>query len=256
MSLPYKTIWITGAGSGIGREAALQLADQGATVIASARSADNLETLVKDAKPLAGRVVAKPFDVTQLDVVRETVRAVADDLGLPDLAILNAGTYRPEKTHSLSADTVGAQVATNLMGGVNMIDALLPRFLARGRGHIAVVSSVAGYRGLPSAAGYGATKAALINLCEALRADLVGTGIKVQLVNPGFVKTPLTDKNTFKMPFLMPVETAVRRMIAGLATDRFEITFPKRFTWQMKLMRVLPYALYFPLVRAITRRGR
>jgi short-subunit dehydrogenase len=255
MPLPHKTIWVTGASSGIGREAALQLAGQGATVVATSRSADMLETLAKDAKPLAGRVIAMPFDVAQLDVVRAAAKAVEGDLGVPDLAILSAGTYRPEEPHSLSADTVGAQVAVNLMGAVNMIDALLPRFLARGHGHFAVVSSVAGYRGLPSAAGYGATKAALINLCEALRADLAGTGVKVQLVNPGFVKTAHAGKTERNVPFLMPVDAAAARLIAGLASERFEITFPKRFTWQMKLMRFLPYALYFPLIRAITRRG-
>lgn len=255
MPLPHKTIWITGASSGIGREAALRLAREGATVVATSRSAEMLEALVADARGLAGRVIAMPFDVSQLKTVRDAAAAVEGDLGVPDLAILSAGTYRAEAPRGLSADTVAAQVAVNLMGAVNMIDALLPRMLARGRGHLAVVASVAGYRGLPSAAGYGATKAALINLCEALRADLAGTGVKIQLVNPGFVRAQRGEANELATPFLMPVEEAARRLIAGLESERFEITFPKRLTWQMKLMRLLPYALYFPLIRAITRRG-
>jgi short-subunit dehydrogenase len=124
--------------------------------------------------------------------------------------------------------------------------------LARGAGRIAVVSSVAGYRGLPTAAYYGASKAALINMTEALRFDLRRRGVTIQLVDPGFVATPLTDKNTFRMPFRIPPEQAAERIVKGLASDRFEITFPKRFTWMMKLLRILPYRLYFPLVARMT----
>jgi short-subunit dehydrogenase len=133
-----------------------------------------------------------------------------------------------------------------------MLEALLPAYLAARRGHIAVVASVAGYRGLPTGAAYGATKAALVNLCEALKFDLDRAGVKLQLVNPGFVKTPLTDQNEFRMPALMPVEKAVARMIAGLESERFEITFPRRFTWQMKLLRLLPYPFYFAVTRRRT----
>jgi short-subunit dehydrogenase len=145
-----------------------------------------------------------------------------------------------------------AQVEVNLMGTVHMLEALLPAYLAARKGHVVVVSSVAGYRGLPTSAAYGATKAALNNLAESLKYDLDRAGVKLQLVNPGFVKTPLTDRNDFKMPFLMPVEKAVARMIAGLQTNRFEITFPRRFTWQLKLLRVLPYRLYFAITRRRT----
>ena len=127
-------------------------------------------------------------------------------------------------------------------------------FVHQRRGHIAIVSSVAGYRGLPTSAAYGATKAALINLAESLKNELDRAGVKLQLVNPGFIKTPLTDKNEFKMPFLMPVEKAVARMIAGLQTNRFEITFPRRFTWQLKLLRLLPYRLYFAFTQRRTGR--
>jgi len=119
-------------------------------------------------------------------------------------------------------------------------------------GDAAHLEVVAGYRGLPSSAAYGASKAALINMCEALKFDLDRTGVRIQLIDPGFVRTPLTDRNPFPMPFLMEPEEAAERMVRGLASPRFEITFPKRFTWQLKLLRILPYALYFPLVRRIT----
>ena len=125
---------------------------------------------------------------------------------------------------------------------------MLPRWRARRRGHLAVVSSVAGYRGLPASLSYGATKAALINLCEGLWFDFRRLGLKVQVVNPGFVRTPLTDKNTFPMPFLIDADDAARRIAAGLKSTRFEIAFPRRFVCLLKVLRVLPYGVYFPLV--------
>ena len=130
---------------------------------------------------------------------------------------------------------------------------LLPRLIARRAGHVAVVASVAGYRGLPSAAGYGASKAALINLCEALKPELDGCGVRLSLINPGFVRTPLTDRNPFPMPFLMDADDAAERLVRGLESGRFETTFPRRFTWGLKLLRCLPYALYFPLTRRLVR---
>jgi short-subunit dehydrogenase len=129
------------------------------------------------------------------------------------------------------------------------VAAVLPRFMERRRGHLAVVASVAGYRGLPTSAAYGASKAALINMCEALKPELDRAGVTISVVNPGFVKTPLTDKNDFPMPFLMDADAAAEQMVRGLETGRFEITFPKRFTWGMNLLRCLPYSLYFAVSR-------
>jgi short-subunit dehydrogenase len=130
----------------------------------------------------------------------------------------------------------------------------MPAMMARNAGQIAVVSSVAGYRGLPAASAYGATKAALINMCESLKFDLDAAGVKLQLVDPGFVETPLTAQNDFNMPFLMKSDAAAQAFYRGLLSDRFEIVFPKRFAWQLKLLRCLPYAAYFPLIRRSTRR--
>lgn len=244
-----RTIWITGASSGIGRELALQLAARGDTVIATARSSAALDALARDAAIRSERILACPLDVTQAAAIAAAVEAQ----GTPDVVVLNAGTYIPMSAERFSADQFRAQIEVNLMGAVNMLEALVPRFVARRRGHVVIVASVAGYRGLPTSEAYGATKAALINLAESLKLDLARYGIKVQLVNPGFVATPLTDKNRFKMPFLMPVDKAVSRMIAGMASARFEITFPKRFTWSVKLMRLLPYRVYFCIARRITK---
>jgi NAD(P)-dependent dehydrogenase (short-subunit alcohol dehydrogenase family) len=255
MSLPWKTAWITGASTGIGRELALALARRGVTVAASARSREGLESLAAEAGAAANgtRILATPLDVADRAAVKTAAEAAIRVFrGAPDLAVLNAGTYLPMSAADFDAERFRAHVEVNLMGTVHMLEALLPAYLDARRGHIAIVSSIAGYRGLPTAAAYGATKAALINLAESLKYDLDRAGVKLQLVDPGFVKTPLTDKNDFKMPFLMAVDAAVERMIAGFQSNRFEITFPRRFTWQLKLLRLLPYRLYFAITRRRT----
>lgn len=241
-------IWITGASSGLGAAVARRLAAGGDRIVASARSGDKLDAIAAE----HGNIEPLPLDVTDRDAVARAVAELADGDGLPDVAILNAGTYVPMGAGNLDAGGFREQVEVNLFGVVHMLEALLPRYLDLGRGHIVLVASVAGYRGLPAAAAYGATKAALINLAEALRLECGPRGVKVQLVNPGFVKTPLTDRNQFRMPFLMPVEKAAERLARGLRSNRFEITFPKRFTWQMKLLRLLPYRLYFAIVGRVT----
>lgn len=253
MSVPWKTAWITGASSGIGRALALALARRGVAVAASARSREGLESLATEAANGAARILPTPLDVTDRAAVKAAAEAAIRVFrGPPDLAVLNAGTFEPMSAGDFDAARFRKQVEINLMGTVHMLEALLPAYLAARRGHIAIVSSVAGYRGLPTSTAYGATKAALIHLAEALKYDCDRAGVKLQLVNPGFVKTPLSDKNKFKMPFLMPVDRAVERMIAGLTSDRFEITFPRRFTWQLKLLRSLPYRFYFAILRRRT----
>jgi hypothetical protein len=254
MPLPWKTAWITGASSGIGRALALALARRGVMVAASARSRKNLESLAAEAGAGAARVLPTPLDVTDRAAVKAAAEAVLRVFGgPPDLAVLGAGVYLPMRAADFDAARFREHVEVNVMGTVNMLEALLPACLAARRGHIVIVASVAGYRGLPRSGAYGATKAALIHLAEALKFDLDRADVKLQLVNPGFVKTPLTDKNRFRMPGLMPVEKAVARMIAGFQSNRFEIAFPRRLTWVLKLMRVVPYRLYFPLIRRRTR---
>lgn len=243
-------IWIVGASSGIGQELAHQYADLGKQVIISARSVEALEK-VKDARP--GNISALPLDVTRPEDVSNAVTSLFGEVKTrPDLVILNAGTYRPMSYKKFSARSAEETMAVNYMGVVRCIEGILPFYLEQARGHIVVVSSVAGYQGLPKSLSYGPTKAALINLCEGLNIELGGTGVRIQVVNPGFVKTPLTEGNTFPMPFLMEVEDAARRIIAGIEKDRFEIAFPTRFALILKFIGLLPYSISLPLIRKMT----
>lgn len=245
-----QVIWITGAGKGIGRALALLLAGQGATVAASARSADDLASLVASG---AGRIAAFPLDVTDAEASAATVARIEAELGPIDQAVLNAGTHVPDKAATFAEGPARKVIETNLLGAVNGLAPLMQRFVARKRGRIAVVASMAGYAGLPGAAAYGASKAGVIALCEALRPDLARHGVVLQLVNPGFVRTPLTDRNDFPMPFMIEAEDAALRIAAGLKTDRFEIAFPRRLAILMRLLRRLPYPLFFAITKRMLR---
>lgn len=247
---PSSLVWITGASSGIGRALALRLARADRRVIVSARRIGALTELAQEDP---AHLLPWPLDVTDRVAVTTAVPAIEALHGPIGLAVLNAGTHRPMS--AVSFDTVAFRqlVDVNLMGVAHCLEALVEPMGRRGAGHIAVVASLAGYGGLPTAAAYGATKAALINMCEALKLDCDALGIKLQLVNPGFVATPLTARNDFPMPFLIPVDKAVERLVVGLASSRFEISFPRRFALLLKLLRVLPYRLYFPILRRTTR---
>jgi short-subunit dehydrogenase len=248
-----ESVWITGASSGIGRALALRLARTGAAVTASARAQEQLAALAREAERCAGTIASRPLDVTNSAAVAAVVEAIEKVQGPIDLAVLNAGTHVPMSAADFSIDSARRLIEVNYMGVVNGLAALLPRMTARRRGHIAVVASVAGYRGLPTAAAYGPTKAALINLCESLKLDCDRAAIKLQLVCPGFVETPLTARNDFPMPDMIPVEEAVDRLVHGLASDRFEIAFPPRFTTALRIARCLPYSMYFRIVRRMTK---
>ena len=240
-----KTVWITGAGKGIGRALALKMASEGWTVAASARTVADLETLVVESE--GDRVHTFPLDITDSQANHMVLEQIEEKIGPLCLAVLNAGTHRPMSAENFDVETVRALVETNLMGTVNGLGALLPIFRTRRQGHIAVVSSVAGYRGLPTSAAYGATKAALINMCEALKPELDRLGVALSLINPGFVETPLTDENAFPMPFLVSPEAAAESIYKGLMTQKFEIVFPWKFAVVMKFLRLLPNRLLFAL---------
>jgi short-subunit dehydrogenase len=244
-----RRIWMTGASSGIGHAATLELARRGHEVVVSARSEDKLRNLAEEAE---GTVHAMPLDVTDGEAARQVVERIERERGEIDVALLAAGTHQPVAAADFTAEGLRKVVEINLMGVANCLEPVMAAMLKRQRGRIAIVSSVAGYRGLPTSAYYGATKAALINMAESLRFDLVKRGVTIQLVDPGFVRTPLTDKNEFSMPFLMEPEDAARRLADGLESDHFEVTFPKRFTWILKALRCLPYALYFPIIAKTT----
>lgn len=242
--------WITGASSGIGAALARRMARAGWTVAASARGNDALTALA--AEPAAGRILPFPLDVTDLDACRAAVDRIEREAGPVATAVLAAGLHTPVEARGFDAAAVRELVEINLMGVVHAVDAVLPRLIERRAGRLAIVSSVAGYRGLPTSAGYGATKAGLINFAESLKFDLDHLGIVTQVVCPGFVRTPLTDRNPFPMPFLMEVDEAAGRLFDGLQGNRFEITFPRRFALILKLLGLLPDALYFPLMHRAT----
>lgn len=247
MALPWRVAWITGASTGIGAEVAAQLAASGIQVAISARNAESLNSAAT-AHP---NLHAYPLDVTRADDVGQVFARIEQELGAIDLIIAGAGTYAPVSADSITLDAFRKMYEVNYLGVINMLVAVLPVFRARRSGHISWVASVAGYRGLPRAAAYGPTKAALINLAESLKPELERDGVRVSVINPGFVKTPMTAQNDFPMPFLMDVGDAARATIAGLARGKFEVAYPLRFVAILKLAQRLPYGIYFWLVRKL-----
>ncbi|MZR32234.1 SDR family NAD(P)-dependent oxidoreductase [Sneathiella litorea] len=245
-----QAVWIVGGSSGIGREVARQYAEKGTEVVVSARGEEKLAETVALKPDL---IKSLPLDITDETSVRlATYKLYANGNG-PRTVILNAGTYEPMSFDHFSGDKAMQVMNVNYFGVVRVIERILPYFIEDQVGKIVIVASVAGYQGLPLALAYGPSKAALINLSEALRVELTGSGVTVQLVNPGFVKTPLTAGNKFPMPFLMEVEAAAERMIRGIDSNAFEVTFPRRFAYILKFVRMLPYWISLPLIRKGTR---
>jgi short-subunit dehydrogenase len=241
-------IWLVGASTGIGLALAKQLHGLGAHVIVSARNADALTAF---ASAHSGST-ALPLDVTQRREVLDAARTLMQH-GPLDLVCYCAGYYQPMRATAMDLDVLLRHHEVNTVGALHVLDAVVPDMVLRGQGHLSLISSVAGFRGLPLSLAYGPTKAALINLCETLFLDLRPRGIGVSLINPGFVDTPLTAGNEFHMPALITPETAARAIVQGWTAGEFEIHFPRRFTRWLKLLRLLPYRWYFPLIRHFTR---
>ncbi|MCT9812229.1 SDR family NAD(P)-dependent oxidoreductase [Acidovorax sp. Be4] len=242
-------VWVIGASSGIGRATAAALHSQGARVIVSARNASALDDFVKDH---AG-CLALPLDVSDANAVRDAALQVQDHAGHQlALALYCAGHYRAQSATVFDLAEMQRHLAVNYCGALYLLDALLPMLLLAGSGHISLVGSVAGYRGLPLSLAYGPTKAALNNLAENLYLDLHSRGLGVSVINPGFVDTPLTADNLFAMPALISAEQAAQCMLEGWRQGRFEMNFPRRFTRWMRLLRCLPDAWYFAAVRRAT----
>lgn len=241
---PWKVVWITGASSGIGRELALRLADAGATVAASARSGEALAELAK----LNPNIHAYPLDVTDKVAAAETANKVAGDLGPIDLAVLNAGIWRGMVVSDFSAERAKQSWDVNYMGVVNTLDPVMKMMVARGQGQIGIVSSVAGYRGMLKGAAYAPTKAALISLSESLYPHLKMRGVDLTVICPGFIETPMTAGNTFPMPFIVPLDEAVTKIVKGLQRKAYEIAFPWKMVFLMKGLRALPHRVFFAIV--------
>jgi NAD(P)-dependent dehydrogenase (short-subunit alcohol dehydrogenase family) len=240
-------VWLVGASTGIGRALAEHLYALGAQVIVSARKAEALQAFTAQ----HSGSVALTLDVTDAATVQAATKALLSD-GPLDLVCYCAGHYRAMRATTLDLPDLLRHHEVNTVGALHVLAAVTPALLARGQGHISLVSSVAGFRGLPQSLAYGPTKAALINLAETLYLDLQPHGLGVSVINPGFVETPLTAQNEFHMPALISPEQAARAIVQGWTKGEFDIHFPKRFTRVMKLLRLLPYRLYFAAVRRIT----
>ena len=250
-----KIVWLTGASSGIGEAVAFELARRGARVVITARREEILNEMVSKLGGDAGSFVPKPGDVEDLPRMRAIVEETERELGPISILIANAGTHRFTETDKFDSADYLALMRTNFGGTLHCIEAVLPAMTKRKAGQIVGVASLAGYRGLPRAAAYGASKAALINFLESIRIHLARNGIRVSIVNPGFVKTPLTDKNDFPMPFLMSSADAARVMCNSIALQKREIAFPFLFSQIMKLVRFLPSVLHEKLMSEVWKRS-
>ena len=242
-----KTVWLIGASSGIGEATAAALHAAGARVVVSARRADALTGFTR-AHPGS---LAIPLDVTDAAAVQQACEQVLS-LGPLDCVVYCSGIYTPTRAFALDAADAQRHMDVNYNGAVRLLASVLPAMLAQGHGHISLVSSVAGYRGLTNGLVYGPTKAALTHLAEGLYLDLHAKGLGVSVISPGFVETPATAVNDFEMPALITAAQAAQHMLAGWAAGDIEIHFPKRFTRFMQLLRILPDRLYFALVKRIT----
>ena len=245
-----KTIWITGGSTGIGKALAIKFSKEGWNVIISARR----ENLIKEISNDYENIHSFPLDVTdklQCKKVFEQIRNKFDNI---DICFFSTGTWDPKREKDIDVDQIENVFKVNFFGTLNSIKAVEEYFKNKKKGTISIVSSIAGYRGLPNSTGYGPSKSALNNLAESLYFDFKRYNVKVCLVSPGFIKTPMTDKNDFKMPFLKSSEYAADKIYEGLVNrDVFEIHFPKSLTVILKILSLLPIKLYFAIIRKLTK---
>jgi len=244
----FQRVWITGGSSGIGRALAEFYASEGARVIVSSRNAEKLEEV---ARQVGGS--AYPLDVTDPKAVARTVAEIWEREGPIDLAILNAGAAFKRKGRDDTAENLKKHLEVNLLGVAHALDALRPRMRAAGGGTIALVGSLAGYTGLPRTSGYGSSKAALGYYAEALWAELQRENIDLKLISPGFVRTPIVAANEFPMPLMLEPAQAARIIARGLERPGFEVAFPRRLAWPLRLLRALPASWRVRLVAAAER---
>ena len=241
-----KNIWITGASSGIGKALAIKFANEGWQVAASARR----ENLLKDLNNQNPNIHPFPLDVKNENVTKNTFENIIKKFTSIDISVFCTGMHDPDSEKILSSEKIREIMETNFFGTLNCIMAVNTYFKEKKSGHISIVSSVAGYRGLPAASGYCASKSALTSLAESLYFDFKRHNVRVSLVSPGFIKTPMTDKNKFPMPMIKSPEFAAEKMFIGLTKkNAFEIHFPIAFTLMMKLLKIMPNWLYFVLAK-------
>ena len=245
-----KVIWITGASTGIGKAIAIKFSKNGWNVAISARRLELLEEISKQNQ----NVFSFPLDVTNKDDCHKVFTEIKNKLGKVDLCVFSTGTWDPKKEKEIDVEQIENVMKVNFFGTLNCIKSVEKYYRNKKSGHISIVSSIAGYRGLPNSTGYGPSKSALNNLAESLYFDFKRYGVRVSLISPGFIKTPMTDKNDFKMPFLRTTDFAADKIYEGLVnSNKFEIHFPKQLTLILKLLRILPYTLYLKLISKLTK---
>ena len=245
-----KSIWITGASSGIGKALTLKFANEGWQVAASARREDLLNKIAESNENIS----SFPLDVTDSEKCKHVFEQIKNKLKSIDICFFSTGTWDPKKEKDIDVDQMKKVMNVNFFGTLNCIKAVEEYFREKNSGHISIVSSIAGYRGLPNSTGYGASKAALNNLAESLYFDFGRNNVRVSLISPGFIKTQMTDKNQFKMPFLKTAEYAANKIYNGLINgSSFEIDFPKELTLILKFLKILPDSLYFKIIKKLTK---
>ncbi len=245
-----KTIWITGGSTGIGKALAIKFANEGWNVAISARR----ENLLKEISDQYENINSFPLDVTDQSKCKDVFNKILDKYQNVDICFFSTGTWNPKKEKDIDVDQIEEVFKVNFFGTLNSIKASEEYFKNKKSGIITIVSSIAGYRGLPNSTGYGPSKAALNNLVESLYFDFKRSNVRVCLVSPGFIKTPMTDKNDFKMPFLKTTEYAAEKIYDGLINKNvFEIHFPKSLTLILKILSFLPSKIYFGLIGKLTK---
>ena len=245
-----KVIWITGGGTGIGKAVAIKFANQGWNVAISGRR----ENILKEVEGTNPNIKSFPLDVNDKGKCFEIMNNIKDEFGDIDICFFSTGTWDPKKEREIDVEQIENVFKVNFFGTLNSIKAVEKYFKNRKSGTITIVSSIAGYRGLPNSTGYGPSKSALNNLAESLYFDFGRSNVRVCLVSPGFIKTPMTDKNDFKMPFLKTSEYAAEKIYDGLVNkNSFEIHFPKSLTTILKILSFLPNKIYFGLIGKLTK---
>ena len=245
-----KVIWITGASTGIGKSLAIKFSKNGWKVAISARRAEILDDISKQNE----NIFPFPLDVTNKEECKKVFLEIKNKLQNIDICVFSTGTWDPKKEKDIDIDQIENVMKVNFFGTLNSIKSVEKYFKDSGKGHISIVSSIAGYRGLPNSTGYGPSKSALNNLAESLYFDFKKYGVRISLISPGFIKTPMTDKNDFKMPFLKTPEFAADKIYNGLVNgSSFEIDFPKELTLILKILKILPDKIYFKLIKKLTK---
>ena len=244
MSENQKKIWITGASSGIGKAVAEKFAKEGWKVAVSARRKELLDELAGNQN-----ITSFPLDVTNRDQINNVFKNILNEFGDLDICLFSSGTYEPKDEQNIDPDKIKNVINVNFLGVIDCVKAVEDFFKKKKSGHISIVSSIAGYRGLPNSSGYGPSKAALTNFTESIYFDFKKFNVSISVISPGFIKTPMTDTNEFPMPFIKSPQFAADRIFKGIVkSNNFEIHFPKALTVLLKFFRILPYKIYLFLI--------